>query len=204
LLVSDFVQQTSQYRLVVYPLSPSKSTRVIPISFPMGVAAYDSEDGLWHNLQSTSPTTGVLTSVNISSGVTASSVNVQCGNIDKIWVEARHPDFTSRCEANTCGVFFKQFFFARLWGVRANFSSSLTYDLVNINLTTGACQSMSLPSGGIITAFAFDQHNGVLFYNDATDGGNFLRRASVRDGKTSSLKLLNPFTFSDLAVRFVE
>ncbi len=190
LLVSDVVQNTGQFRLVVYPLNPALSTRtfIFPSNVAPGNGAYDPEKGLFFNVASSSATWSNLTALNINTGAVARSLTVQCGYINKLWVERSHPDFTSR-----------------LWGVRANFSNNdLTYDMININLQTGACQTLRIPSAGIVTAFAFDDRNGVLFYHDASNQGNFLRTASVRDGKNTQLLLQTQFALSDLAVRFVE
>ncbi len=190
LLIVDFVQQSGAYRLVLFPKDPTKSTRtyVFPPLVVAGPGAYDPEKGLFFNLNSVSAAQAVLTAFDIASGVVVQNLTVQCGNIAKVWVEQSHPDFTSR-----------------LWGVRANFTNNqLSYDLININLVTGACPAIRIPSQGIATAFAFDERNGVLFYNDATNGGNFLRTTSVRTGQSTQLLLLSPFTLSDLAVRFVE
>jgi hypothetical protein len=190
LLITDFVKQTGAYRLVIFPKDPIKSTRtyVFPASVTAGPGAYDPEKGLFFNLNSLSSSSSVLTAFDVSSGVAVQNLTVQCGNINKVWVEESHPDFTSR-----------------LWGVRANFTNNnLSYDLINVNLASGACPAIRIPSQGIVTAFAFDERNGVLFYNDATNGGNFLRTTSVRTGKSSQLLLLSEFTLSDLAVRFVD
>ena len=190
MLITDFVQQGSVYRLAIFPKDPTKPTRTytFPPSVVAGSGAYDPEKGLFFNLNSVSSSVAALTAFDIGSGVVVLNLAVQCGNIVKVWVEESHPDFTSR-----------------LWGARANFTNNqLSYDLVNINLITGACPALTIPSAGIVTAFAFDQRNGVLFYHDAADSGNFLRSTSVRTGRSTQLALLTNFPLSDLAVRFVE
>jgi hypothetical protein len=81
--------------------------------------------------------------------------------------------------------------------------ASLQYFLANIDPKTGSCNMLRVPASGIVTAMSFDQHNGVLFYHDASDSGNILRTASVRTGATTSLLLQTNFPLSDMAVRFL-
>lgn len=188
LLISDIITQPPQNRLVIYPNSPDKSTTVITLSnFSLGAGCFDSEKKQWFNLATVGANSSILTTVALPSGNVVSSVSVDCGILSKIWVEAKHPDFDSR-----------------LWGLKElQTRSSLSYYLANINPSTGSCELLKIPSSGIVTAASFDQHNGVLFYHDATNSGNFVRSASVRTGRTSFVKLVSQFPLSDLAVRFL-
>jgi len=189
LLVVDVVKQTGQNRLVLFPVdNQALGPKVIdiPAEIRPGIGAYDAERDVYYNYAS-DPTNSTLTVLDLKSLNVTKTLTVGC-TLDKLFVENSHPDFTSR-----------------LWGIHANFTGGLHYDIANINLDTGVCSLIPLPTSkdGIMTVSAFDPFNGVLFYADVSDSGQVLRTTNVRDGHNTELAIKSSLGFSDMAVRFV-
>ena len=187
LIATDFVKASNQFRLVLFPvdnlhLGPTIFT--MPAGVEASLGAFDADRDEYYNVQVNSTNSSVLTSFNLHTGAVVRTLPVHC-TVDKLWVDRAHPDFTSR-----------------LWGVHAN--GDLHYDIVNIDLQSGVCSMIPLKTsaGSIVTSFAFDGENGVLFYSDVGSSGNMLRSTSVRDGSSTELPLKSNFPFADIAVRF--
>jgi len=173
LLVSAYNTKFVPY-FVVYGINegPVQLFETTPIQ--LGTGVYEASSQIFYNFwafRNGSSEVYMLTKIGLSNPNFPTYTNVTVGCTyypSKLYVDASIP--------------------TSLYGIVEVFSATnstkggkatLTYYIYLINKTTGACSNIvQLPAlGGIVTAYTFG--NGVLYYAEATDSGNFLHIYTV-------------------------
>jgi len=193
LLVSAFNNKFVPY-FVVYGINegPVQLFETTPVQ--LGTGVYEASSQTFYNFWSYrggSSQVYMLTKIGISNPnfPTYTNVTVGCNYYpSKLFLDAAVPttlygvvEVFSEAKSNS------------------NSSATLTYFIYNINKTTGACTNIvQLPSlGGIVTSYTFG--DGVLYYGEATNGGNFLHIYTVATKQHRQVPTM--FVLEDIQVK---